>query len=32
MPSACCSAGSGKIPTDYSVTLAANTGWPDLAN
>ena len=28
MPSACCSAGSGKIRTDYSVTLAANTGWP----
>src|SRR5690242_4410165 len=32
MPWGCCSAGFGKRVTDYSVTLAANTNWHDLAD
>jgi hypothetical protein len=32
MPWDCCWAGFGKRVTDYSVTLAANTNWHDLAD
>src|SRR6266513_2654546 len=32
MPWDCCSAGFGKRVSDYSVTLAANTNWHDLAD